>query len=53
MKLKGNLHSSTPEGGDVGMSPFSILAGKLQKTKFKTLAHIQKEKKHDFWGKSP
>ena len=49
--VKGNLHNSTPEGGAVCMPPFSILARKLQKTRIKTLAHMQEEKNMIFWRK--
>ena len=42
--FKGNLHNSTPEGSGRRLCPLSILARKLQKTKLKTLAHMQKKK---------
>jgi hypothetical protein len=46
IKHKGNLHNSTTEGSGEALCPNSILACKLQKTRLKTLAHMQKNKKN-------
>ena len=51
--FKGNLHNSTPEGSGGGLCPNSILARKLQKTRLKTLAHMQEKKNMIFGGNRP